>query len=182
MSTPTGPQQLTGFLPMPPLQSGLALEDAVKIGRAAALGYRKWLRAIPDHRLHQPVQEGKWSPAEHADHVIKAAEAFAAQIEAHLAGQPVAEAPLAYRWPDGRIVAPDFILPSTGRTRQDLEAGVSTVHARLEAAVRAAVEAGRGDTPCVATGIFAPFTPIQAMQMNAGHLQHHMPQPAGPAA
>ncbi|MCX6623132.1 MAG: DinB family protein [Acidobacteria bacterium] len=170
------PRQLTALLPAPFLRPEQPLDDAIAQCRAAANQYQDWLRSVPDPLLHLPVTPGKWSPAEHADHVIKAARLFATLMENCAQGLPVPEPPMAWRWPDGRLLAPDLILPTPGKSREELEADFEGTQNDLEEAARRVDAAGKLAVPCVPTGIFAPLTPVEAIQMTGGHYSHHAPK------
>ncbi|GMA14182.1 DinB family protein (plasmid) [Deinococcus metallilatus] len=155
-----------------------SLREALGDAASSVARYRAWLGSLPDTVLHAPVAPGKWSVAEHAHHLIKTSEVFAASMHDLADGRPMVHVDLTSVWPDGRLVAPAPIHPTPGLPRETLLTGLQNAHRELECAARRLESLGLQDVPCVPTGIFEPMTALEAVQLVAGHTLHHLRAPS----
>ncbi|WP_027483588.1 DinB family protein [Deinococcus pimensis] len=155
------------------------LDDALAGAAASVERYIAWLDTIPDDLLHVPVTPGKWSVAEHAHHLVRTSEVFAACMTDRARGRPIVDVPLTLMWPDGRLVAPAPIQPTPGLSRSALQDGLKRAQQELERAARHLQALELHEDPCVPTGIFEPMTAVETAQLVAGHTLHHLRTPHG---
>jgi uncharacterized damage-inducible protein DinB len=139
------------------------------------------LARVPDGVFHSPIAPGKWSPAEIADHVIKANHLFAHALEIGLrrtanASLEILKMPRGRVTDDGRAIAPTDEEPTPGRPRDALKADLDMSFAHL---VRAALDLdavhGLG-TVCVDQSFFGPMNGQECLQLMAWHTAHHAKQ------
>lgn len=170
------PKPLSGFLPKE-FARPQPLEEALADAATAVSRYRAWLQTVPDALLHLPVSPGSWSVAEHAHHLIRTSEVFAASMHDLAEDRPMVRVNLTSAWPDGRLVAPPPIHPAPGLPREALLEGLQSAQQELERAARRLASLGLQDVPCVPTGIFEPMTAVETAQLVAGHTLHHIRTP-----
>lgn len=142
---------------------------------------------VPDDGFHAAIAPGKWSPAEIADHVIKANQLFTRALEIGLKrsadpGFEMLQMPRGQVTDDGRAIAPSDEEPTPGRSRQALQADLDLSFAHL---VRAAqdLQAAHGlGTVCVNQSFFGEMNGQECLQLIAWHTAHHarqLPDPTG---
>ncbi len=139
------------------------------------------LSRVPDEAFHANAQPGKWSPAEIADHVIKANRLFTHALEIGLQrtrnpGLDVLHMPRGQVTADGRALAPTEVEPMPGRARTELNADLKASVARLEAAARALDRANGLGIDCVNQSFFGLMTGLECLQLVAWHTAHHAKQ------
>ena len=174
--------EITALFPKGFLQrQGTSLEACLdSLNRAAAL-LETNLSRVPDEAFHAPVQPGKWSPAEIADHVVKANHLFTHALEIGLQrtrnpGLDVLHMPKGQVTEDGRAISPPEEEPTLGRARAELKADLEASFVQLEHAATTLDQAGGLFTECVDQSFFGPMTGLECLQLMAWHTAHHAKQ------
>ena len=174
--------EITALFPKGFLQrQGTSLEACLdSLNRAAAL-LETNLSRVPDEAFHAPVQPGKWSPAEIADHVVKANHLFTHALEIGLQrtrnpSLDVLHMPKGQVTADGRAISPTEEEPTPGRARTELNADLKASVARLEEAAKNLAQSGGLDVDCVDQSFFGPMTGLECLQLMAWHTAHHAKQ------
>jgi uncharacterized damage-inducible protein DinB len=144
------------------------------------------LARVPDGAFHSPVAPGKWSPAEIADHVIKANHLFAHALEIGLRRTAdgtleILQMPRGRVTDDGRAIAPTEEEPTPGRPRGALNADLERSFAHLGQAALDLEAANGLRTVCVDQSFFGPMNAQECLQLMAWHTAHHAKQLPVPA-
>lgn len=150
--------------------------------------YMTKLRSVPADRWHEPVAEGRWSPAEEALHLVLAygigisvstggtgMRMMASPARAWLLRTLVLPVVLRTRsFPRG-AVAPREVRPTSldarGLTQRALEARLLQVAASAAQALQAADE--RTPAPRLVHAYFGPLTPFTTLRILSAHTRHH---------
>ena len=174
--------EITAHLPKGFLErQGVTLEAVQSsLERAGALLDTN-LKGVPDEAFHLPTASGKWSPAEIADHVIKANHLFAHALEIGLrrtadASLKVLSMPRGRVTDDGRAIAPTDEEPTPGRSRQALRIDLESSFIHLARVTHDLDAAGGLGTVCVDQSFFGPMTGLECLQLIAWHTAHHARQ------
>jgi hypothetical protein len=174
--------EITELFPKGFLQrQGTNLETCLDSLHRAATLLETNLSCVPDEAFNASVQPGKWSPAEIADHVVKANDLFVKALEIGLQrtrnpGLGVLHMPRGQVTADGRAVAPTEEEPTPGRARMELNADLKASVARLEAAARDLDRADGLGVDCVNQSFFGLMTGLECLQLMAWHTAHHAKQ------
>jgi len=139
------------------------------------------LEGVSDKALHLSPAEHRWSPAQVADHVIRANLFFLEALELALEratnpSLPIPTAPKGQLSGEGKPMAPEEEAPRAGRSRAelilDLEQSVSQLEhigPRLEAA-------GQLGKLAREVHFFAPMTALELLRLASWHMRHHTRQ------
>ena len=139
------------------------------------------LEGVPEDSLQVSPAEGKWSPAEVADHVCRANFFFLEALNLALKraknpSLPIPTAPRGQLSSEGKPMAPEEESPRAGRSRaeltSDLEQSVSLfqqIGPQLEAA-------GQINKVARELHFFAPATALELLRLASWHMRHHARQ------
>jgi hypothetical protein len=148
---------------------------------AAAAEFRERAAGIPIDEWQTPRAPGKWTPAQEAEHVALAFEAFISQLAGGPPMRMVVSRPMAFllRW----LVLPKVIrtgrLPRARAPREVRPSGTAMTRdellVRYDAAVTALTDGARSQVPSRQLGhaYFGTITMVQALGMLAAHTRHH---------
>lgn len=148
--------------------------------RARALFETK-LNDVPDSAFHQAIAPGKWSPAEIADHVLKANHLFAQALEIGFkrtadSRLEILSMPRGQVTDDGRAIAPTDEEPTPGRSREALRTDFNLSFAHLARAAHDLNAANGLGTVCVDQSFFGQMNGQECLQLIAWHTAHHARQ------
>src|SRR5690606_33235126 len=103
------------------------------------------LAAVEEERLHAPIGEGRWSPAEYADHLYRVTLLYVEGIEAAGRGEAAIEYERGWLTDSGGLVSLPQGEPVAGRSRSELEHDLRSSTAALVAAASRALAGGAAD-------------------------------------
>jgi uncharacterized damage-inducible protein DinB len=174
--------EITALLPKGFLErQGVTFQDVqVSLERARAF-LKASLEHVPDGAFHTPISPGKWSPAEIADHVIKANHLFAHALEIGLRrtvnpSLEILQMPRGHVTDDGRAIAPTEEEPARGRERDALNADLEKSFAHLVHAAQHLDDVNGLRITCVDQSFFGPMNGHECLQLIAWHTAHHAKQ------
>lgn len=160
-----------GFLARQGGSLGEVAERLRRVGRAFLAALEPW----DDADFARPLAPGKWSPAQIADHLVRANQLFARAIEgAGTSGETLRMA-RGRVTEDGRAIAPEEQEPIPNRIRGDL---AQDFGASLERLVEAAQRADPA-LACLEHAFFGEMTVLEVLQLAAWHVRHHTKQLPG---
>lgn len=177
MSADTPGREIDVWLPSDFLERyGDDLPAAAAAVQGNAERFAASLAATPDAALHRRPEAERWSPAEVADHVVRAADLFARALERAVSGGDPIAMPRGRLGADGRPLAPEGGEPRPGRPRDELERDLECVHARVVAAAREAAAAAASERLCLHQSFLGPLDALGAARLAAWHVRHHRRQ------
>lgn len=140
--------------------------------------FRARLAALPDEALHEPVREGAWSPAEYADHLVRANSAVSKVLAYARKRQARPELPPIVMargevTADGRPMAPEVVRPVAGRDRKELAFELEVCRLRLAEEAKATEAAGQLGAETHTHAFFGSMNGLECVQMAAWHTGHH---------
>lgn len=162
------------YLPKEYLASqGATLEEATASAERAVGLFVGLLRQLSAEQLQTPLGDGRWTPAEYADHVYRSM-SFGCEIVTGVCGGagPV-ESPRGTMLPDGRMVTMAEGQPVAGRPLAELERDLSASLAALIASCERARAQGLEDAEFWLHPFFGMLNLTEMMQMAAVHAVHH---------
>ncbi len=140
--------------------------------REVGAGFLSTLGELDDAAFYRPAAEGKWSPAQLADHLVRANTLFARALEQANRGEALLRMPRGRVTEDGRPISPDEEEPIPNRVRSDLE---KDFRASLERLI--AVSKGADlERVCLEQSFFGEMTGREVLQLAAWHVRHHTKQ------
>jgi uncharacterized damage-inducible protein DinB len=168
-------KQIEEYFPQALLQRyGSSVEEAGRSAVHAVERFIEDLARVPEERLHSPVTDGGWSPAQYADHLYRVTLLYTESVEKTVDGT---EAPVEHErgWvtDSGGLVSAPEGEPAVGRNRAELEDDLRSSTAALVDAVHRAAAAGAVDRVSHVNPYFGPLTPLGCLQMAAVHARHH---------
>src|SRR5690606_25733552 len=98
-----------------------------------------------EERLHTPVTDGGWSPAQYADHLYRVTLLYTEGVEKTVDGEAPVEHERGWVTDNGGLVSVPEGEPVAGRSRAELERDLRASTASLVDAVHRAVAAGAAD-------------------------------------
>ena len=134
------------------------------------------LSDVEDDTFYTPVAEGKWSPAELADHLVKANELFERCLENVAEGKEIIKMERGRVTDDGRPLSPAAEEPTPDRAHSEL---VTAFKKTLEQLIKAGVQLKKTDQldkVCVDQSFFGPMTGLETLQLSTWHIRHHTKQ------
>jgi len=156
------------------LRQGVTVDDAELSLWRAVDRFLLDLSSVDEERLHVPLSEGGWSPAQYADHLYRVTLLYVAGVEQAMRGEAPAEFERGWVTASGGLISPPGGEPVAGREpavlERDLRAGTST----LIDTVRHAVAGGAAERVAHVNPYFGPLTPLGCLQMAAVHAVHHV--------
>jgi uncharacterized damage-inducible protein DinB len=174
--------EITALLPKGFLErQGVTFQD-VQASLERARGFlNATLERVPDGAFHAPIAPGKWSPAEIADHVIKANHLFAHALEIGLkrttdSSLEFLKMPRGRVTDDGRAIAPTDEQPTPGRERHALKADLERSFAHLVQVAQNLNDVNGLTVTCVDQSFFGPMNAQECLQLMAWHTAHHAKQ------
>ena len=132
-----------------------------------------------DEAAFYAAAAGKWTPAQIADHVIRANGLFGKSLEYVVGGKPLIVMSRGRVTEDGRALAPAEEQPTPDRAREDLIQTFEVGLARLLAAGKRNAKAGLLPNVCLDQAFFGPMTGLECLQLAAWHIRHHTKQLPG---
>lgn len=167
-------KQIEEYFPAAVLERhGLTVTDAEQSLWRAVERFVEDLAATHEELLHAPVDEGRWSPAQYADHLYRVTLLYIAGVEAVASGAAAFAYAKGWITDSGGLVSPPEGEPVAGRSRAELEHDLRSSTSALVDAVHRAVAAGAGDRVAHVNPYFGPLTPLGCLQMAAVHARHH---------
>lgn len=131
------------------------------------------LVTIEEERLHAPIGEGRWSPAEYADHLYRVTLLYVEGVESAARGEAAVEYQKGWVTDSGGLVSLPQGEPVAGRSLPELERDLRSSTTTLIAAVRQALADGATDRVSHVNPYFGPLTPLGCMQIATVHARHH---------
>ena len=144
--------------------------------RKVGEGFVTALSEVEDADFYTPVTESKWSPAELADHLVKANELFGRALENVLKGEDIIVMERGRVTDDGRPLSPAAEEPDPDRPRSELVQAFEKTLRRLITAGSQVKDADRLGEVCVDQSFFGPMTGLENLQLCAWHIRHHTKQ------
>lgn len=167
-------KQIEEYFPRELLErQGSTLDEAELSVWRAVDGFLNELESLAGDRLHRPLKEGGWSPAQFADHLYRVNLLYLDSIELAMHGEAPVEYPRGFLAADGGLVSPPEGEPVAGRPRQELTGDLRSSTAALVVAAREALAAGAGERVCHVNPYFGELTTLGCLQMAAVHARHH---------
>ena len=167
-------KQIEEYLPLTVLQrQGSTVEEARLSLERAVERFIEDLVAVGEERLHAPIGEGRWGPAQYADHLYRVTLLYVDGVEAAARGEAPVEHAKGWITASGGLVSLPEGEPLAGRSRAALEHDLRSSTTALIDAVHRAVAAGAADRVSHVNPYFGPLTPIGCLQMAAVHARHH---------
>ncbi|WP_027482935.1 DinB family protein [Deinococcus pimensis] len=170
------PTPLTRYLPKSFARPEQPLQEALDAARTSMRIFQAWLADLPEAVLSVPTTPGKWSPVEHADHLVKTNQVFAALMDIAARDEALPELGVGYVYPDGRLVTLSAMEPTSERSRDELLTDLQDSAFQVEAAALRLQDLGKQETPCIPGWIFAPMNVREATQLLGAHYRRHMPR------
>jgi len=139
------------------------------------------LEGVPDEHLQLAPAEGKWSPAQIADHVVRVNQICVVALNLSLERAknptlPIPTAPKGRLSSEGKPIAPDEEQPRAGRTRAELVADLEQSVKQLEHIGPPIEAAGQLDKLARELPFFAPMTALELLRLASWHMRHHARQ------
>lgn len=139
------------------------------------------LEGVPDEALQLSPAEHKWSPAQVADHVIRANFFFLEALELALERTknptlPIPTAPKGQLSSEGKPMAPEEEAPRAGRSRSELVTDLERSVGELEYLGPPLEAAGQLDKLARELHFFAPMTALELLRLASWHMRHHARQ------
>lgn len=129
-----------------------------------------------DEMMFYTSKAGKWTPAQIADHVVRANRLFGKALEGVFDGHEVLVMARGRITEDGRPLAPAEEEPLPDQARGDL---IRDFEHTLEQLVMAGERTARADLVsevCIDQAFFGPMTGLECLQLSAWHIRHHTKQ------
>ena len=139
------------------------------------------LEQVPEDLLHHSSAEGKWSPAEVADHVCRANFFFLEALNLALErtknpSLPIPTAPKGQLSSEGKPMAPEEESPRAGRSRAGLTSDLEQSVGLLGEIGPQLEDAGQLDKLARELHFFAPVTALELLRLASWHMRHHARQ------
>jgi len=167
-------KQIEEYFPQALLQRhGLTLEEVERSLERAVERFIDDLTGVREEQLHTPIGEGRWSPAQYADHLYRVTLLYVEGVERAARGEPTVEYERGWVTDSGGLVSLPEGEPVAGRRRTELEHDLRSGTAALVDAVRQAVAGGAADRVAHVNPYFGPLTPLGCLQMATVHARHH---------
>ena len=138
--------------------------------------FEKTLNELGDDVFYKEVSPGKWSPAEIADHVVKANELFIRALETLASDASMVKMPRGKVSDEGLPLSPQEEEPASDRDRADLARDLDATIIELVALGEASEAAGKLAQTCLDQSFFGPMTGLEVLQLAAWHIRHHEKQ------
>lgn len=156
-------------------RQGASPDEVAERLRQVGAAFLAALEPLDDAVFARPVAVGKWSPAQIADHLVRANQLFARAIEGASADGETLRMARGRVTADGRAIAPAEQEPIPNRVRGDLMRDFQTSLERL-------IGAGQRAEPgmiCLEHSFFGEMTVLEVLQLAAWHVRHHTKQLPG---
>lgn len=135
-----------------------------------------------DEMMFYTSKAGKWTPAQIADHVVRANRLFGKALGGVCDGCEVLVMARGQVTEDGRPLAPAEEEPSPGEARGDLIRDFERTLERLLAAGERTARAGLLSEVCIDQAFFGLMTGLECLQLSVWHIHHHTKQLPTPSA
>lgn len=167
-------KQIEEYFPQALLQRhGTTIDEAAQSAVRAVERFIEELAGVRQERLHVPIMEGGWSPAQYADHLYRVTLLYVEGVEKAARGEAVVEYERGWLTDSGGLVSMPEGEPVAGRSRAELERDLRSSTAALVEAVHRAVAGGAAERVSHVNPYFGPLTPLGCLQMAAVHARHH---------
>ena len=157
-------------------RQGTTFDELQKRLQQVADGFTATLSEVEDAGFYTPVAAGKWSPAELADHLVKADELFVRALESVLSGEEIIVMERGKVTEDGRPLSPIAEEPDPDQPRPELVQRFEETLHQLITVGSQVEDAGQLDEVCVDQSFFGPMTGLETLQLCAWHVRHHTKQ------
>lgn len=167
-------KQIEEYFPQALLERhGMTVDEVEPSLERAVERFIEELVGLDDERLHAPITEGGWSPAQYADHLYRVTLLYTEGVRRAARGEAAVEYERGWVTASGGLVSPPEGEPLEGRGRTELEYDLRSSTAALIDAVHQAVAGGAADRVSHVNPYFGPLTPLGCLQMAAVHARHH---------
>lgn len=156
------------------LRQGTTVDDVERSLSRAVDRFLLDLSNVAEERLHAPVSEGGWSPAQYADHLYRVTLLYIDGVEKAMHGEAPVEFERGWMTATGGLISPPDGEPVAGRELAVLERDLRASTSALIDVVRRAVAAGAAEHVSHVNPYFGPLTPLGCLQMAAVHAVHHL--------
>ena len=134
------------------------------------------LSEVEETDFYAPVAEGKWSPAELTDHLVKANELFGQALKNVLEDKAIVQMERGKVTDDGRPLSPTAEEPTADRPRSALTEAFEETFEHLRTKGAQVKEVNQLDRVCIDQSFFGPMTGLETLQLCAWHVRHHTKQ------
>lgn len=141
-----------------------------------AASFEHTLQGVDDEVFYEPITPGKWSPAQIADHLVKANALFARALATPTQGGDIIQMARGRVTEDGRPIAPQEEEPAPDQPRAELRAAFNTSFAELIRVAQTSENADKLFETCIYQSFFGPMTGLELLQLAAWHTRHHEKQ------
>lgn len=168
-------KQIEEYFPQALLQRhGLTVEEAEQSLKRAVERFIEDLAGVSEEQLHTPIGEGRWNPAQYADHLYRVTLLYVEGVERAASGEAATvEHERGWVTDSGGLVSLPEGEPVAGRSRAELEHDLRSSTTALVDAVHLALAGGAADRVTHVNPYFGPLTPLGCLQMAAVHARHH---------
>ena len=156
------------------LRQGVTVDDAELSLWRAVDRFLLDLSSVDEERLHVPLSEGGWSPAQYADHLYRVTLLYIDGVEKALRGEAPVEFERGWMTASGGLISPPDGEPVAGRELTVLERDLRASTSALIDVVRRAVAGSAAEHVSHVNPYFGPLTPLGCLQMAAVHAVHHV--------
>ena len=163
-------------------RQGGSVDEVMKKLEAGTARFSEALAHLDETILHQSVSEGKWSPAEIADHVVRVNRNITRAIQRTTQGLGPLDLPRGKLSSEGRPISPESGLPEPGRPLEALLSDLQETQEAVTNAAREAENAHKENEQCMVQPFLGPMSVLECFQMVSWHVRHHHRQLPGEAS
>ena len=163
-------------------RQGGSVDEVMKKLEVGTTRFSDALAHLDESTLHQPVSEGKWSPAEIADHVVRVNKNITRAVQRTTQGLEPLVLPRGTLSSEGRPISPASGLPEPGRSLEALVSDLQETRKTFTDAAREAEGARKENELCMVQPFLGPMSVLECLQMVSWHVRHHHRQLPGEAS
>ncbi len=161
-------------------REGSDLETTLESLERSKQKFLSVLEQVPDERLQLAPAEGRWSPAQITDHVIRVNQICVSALDLSLEraknpSLPIPTSPKGQLSSKGKPMAPDEE-PRADRTRAELVTNLEQSVQQLEQIGPQVEQAGQLENLAREMPFFAPMTALELLKLASWHMRHHAKQ------
>ena len=160
-------------------RQGGSVDEVVKKLEAGTARFSESLASLND--LHTPVTEGKWSPAEIADHVVRVNKLLSGAVARTAKGREPLSLPRGKVSSEGRPISPEAGVPEPGRSLEALLDDLQSTREDVTNAAREAEGVNKENELCMVQPFLGPLSVLECLQLASWHVRHHHRQLPGEA-
>ena len=162
-------------------RQGGSVDEVVKKLEAGTARFSETLAAVNEPAFRTPVSEGKWSPAEIADHVVRVNKLLAVTLRRTVKGLEPLALPRGKVTSEGRPISPEAGVPEPGRSLEALLGDLQRSREDLTDAAREAEGINKENDLCMVQPFLGPLSVLECLQLASWHVRHHHRQLPGEA-